>query len=153
MTAERPWVRWGARWLARVEAVQGIVQMVTLSMTAASTTLLGLKEYGYGEFALPFLVASATGGIAFAYLYAEGGVWNQKNRDHSDMGNNFATPRDVIDDTLIATGVFAAKHGRPPDEDESEAIRQAVRGQWEELRDGIDLQDADLPGEEVPADD
>lgn len=153
MTAERWWVRGAARWLARIEAVQGIVQMVTLSMTAASTTLLGLKEYGYGEYALPFLVGISLAGITFAYLYAEGGVWNQKNRDHSDMGNNFATPRDVIDDTLIATGNFAAQHGRPPNEEEAEAIRLAVRGQWEDLRDGIDLDDADLTPEEVPADD
>lgn len=152
MTADRTWVQFAARWIARIEAVRGIVQMATLSMTAVSTTLLGLQAYGYGEYALPFMLGVAVAGVAFAYLYTEGGVWNQKNRDHSDMGNNFATPRDVIDDTLIATGVFAALHGRQPTDEEREHIQTAVQSQWQEFRDGIDLDDATEPAG-VPSDD
>ncbi len=56
------------------------------------------------------------------------------------MSNNFATPRDVIDDTLIAVGVFAAINGREPEEEELEEIQDAVRSQWEEFRHGIDLE-------------
>lgn len=77
----------------------------------------------------------------YAYYYSEGGVWNQVSRDRQDMSNNFSTPRDVIDDTLIATGMFAAQEGRPPDDEEADAIYTAVRGQWEEFRDGINLDD------------
>jgi len=128
--------------------------MATLSMTAVSTTLLGLQAYGYGEYAVPFMAGIVLAGIGFAYGYAEYGVWNQKNRDHSDMGNNFAVPRDVIDDTLIAAGVFAAVHGRQPDEEEMETIRKSILGPWEGFRDGIDLEDdQERERAEVSADD
>lgn len=153
MTADRAWVQFGARWLARIHSVQGYLGLAFQAMTGVGIASGALKYFGYSEFVPHFLAAVAGGVLAFAYLYSEGGVWNQVSRDRSDLSNNFSTPRDVIDDTLIATGVFAAVNGRPPDDDEKDAIRTAVRGQWEEFRDGIDLDNGDTEEAEVSADD
>lgn len=139
MTADRWWVRIGARWMARIEAVKGIVDMVMLGMTGVSTALFAMKQYGYGQYALPLVVSVLAGTIVFTYLYTEGGVWNQKQRDSIDMSSNFATPRDKIDDSLIGVAVFSAVHGRPPREDERAVIQQAVHEQWTEFRGGVDL--------------
>lgn len=140
MTATRWWVRAGARWIARIDSVKSHLGLVFQGMTGVSLASGALKYFG-AEWAVgPFILVVAVGVLGYAYLYAEGGVWNQVSRDRSDMSNNFATPRDVIDDTLIATGVFAAHNGRPPDAEEQDAIRRAVRQQWEQFRDGIDLE-------------
>lgn len=140
MTAERWWVKSGARWIARVDSVKGHLSLVFQGMTGVSVSAGALEYLGLGHFVAPFITVLAAVLLAYAYLYSEGGVWNQVSRDRSDMSNNFATPRDVIDDTLIATGVFAALNGRAPNEDEQEQIKQAVRTQWEEFRTGIDLE-------------
>lgn len=140
MTADRAWVKVGARWIARIDSVQGHLGLAFQAMSGVGIASGALKYFGLDHFVAPFIGMVAIGVLGFAYLYSEGGVWNQVSRDRSDLSNNFATPRDVIDDTLIATGVFAAQNGRPPDDDEQRAIRQAVRSQWEEFRDGIDLE-------------
>lgn len=139
MTAERWWVRFGARWIARIDSVQGHLALVFQGMTGVGVASGALKYYGLEQFTGPFIALVALGVLLYAYLYSEGGVWNQVSRDKSDMSNNFATPRDVIDDTLIASGVFAALHGRQPTQDEQDNIYNAVRTPWEGFRDGINL--------------
>lgn len=156
MTAERWWVRMAARWIARIDSVQGHMSLAFQAMTGVGVASGALKYYGMGGLTGPFLVVVAVGLLAYAYLYSEGGVWNQVSRDQSDLSNNFAVPRDVIDDSLIGAAVFAALHGRAPNEEEFEDIVGSVKTYWEGFRDGIDLDEHDCdaaPSQEVPADD
>lgn len=141
MTADRAWVRFGARWIARIDSVKSHLNLAFTAMTGVGIASSALKYFGLTALVPWFIGATAAGILVYAYYYSEGGVWNQVSRDRQDMSNNFSTPRDVIDDTLIATGMFAAQEGRPPDDEEADAIYTAVRGQWEEFRDGINLDD------------
>ena len=127
------------RWLMRIQAVQGILQLVGISVTAVSTLTSALVAIGHGHLAPYFLAAGLIGTPVFAWCYVELGLFNRKNRENVDRGNNFATPRDKIDDTLIGAAVFGAVHGRPPDEDELETIKESVEQPWREFRDGVDL--------------
>lgn len=140
-TAERWWVRMGARWIARVDAVKSHLNLAFQGMTGVGIASGALKYYGLEQYVGWFLAVSGGLMLAYAYLYSEGGVWNQVSRDRSDMSNNFATPRDKIDDTLIGIAAAAAFHGREPSDDEVDAIEQAVAKKWEDFRDGVDLSD------------
>lgn len=137
MTANRWWVRFGARWMARIDGASGIVQMATLSVTAFSTFSIMLQNFGLGHI-VPYLGAVCIAGfILFVYLYAEGGVWNQVSRDRVDLSTNYAGPTMRIDDELIGAAVFAAIHKRPPEDEELEAISEAVDQPWHDYREGI----------------
>lgn len=132
-------VRKAARWLARVEAVAPMVRVAMLTLTGLSTALVALKSYGLDRFAVPLVGLTLIGGIIGTYLYTEGGVYNQKNRDKKDLGDNFASPLMRIDDELIGSAVFAAVHQRPPDDDEQEAIANAVDKPWRQHRNGVEV--------------
>jgi hypothetical protein len=123
----------------RLEATRGIIQMVSMAITAASTLTFALQSLGYAHIAPYILVTGLLGVPIFAFAYVDLGIFNRKNRENIDRGNNFATPRDKIDDTLIAVGVFAALHGRPPEDDEFEAIEKSIDTYWRDYRDGVDL--------------
>lgn len=77
--------------------------------------------------------------LVYTYLYTEGGVWNQVQRDKKDMSTNYSNPLMLMDDTLIGIGAFVAIEGRKPTPDERKMIEEAVREQWEDYRDGVDL--------------
>jgi len=143
MTAVRWWVRLFARWQARVDAVKGQIQAISLVVTAFSTFSLVLQNAGLGEFVAPLGIALLVGGPGYAWLYSEGGVWNQVGRDRADLGTNFAGPSMKMDDICTGAAVFAAVHNRVPDEDELEKIEQAVDGKWSEFRDGLDAAELD----------
>jgi hypothetical protein len=130
------------RWLMRVQAVQGILQLIGVAVTAASTLTSALVAIGHADLAPWLLVIGLVGSPIFAFLYVELGLFNRKNRENVDRGNNFATPRNKIDDTLIGAAVFGAVHGRPPTEDEIETIKDSVEQPWQEFRDGVDLDEA-----------
>lgn len=140
MTAERSWVKSTARWIARIDSVKGHLGLAFQAMSGVGIASGALKYFGLGQLVAPFILVVVVGVVGFAYLYSEGGVWNQVSRDRNDMSSNFATPRDVIDDTLIGVSVFAAVHGRPPDEEEVDVICDAVREKWGDFRHGIDLE-------------
>lgn len=143
MTANRWWVKLAARWLARIDGVKGQVQMFSLAVTAFSTFSIMLQGFGLGHL-VPFLgIAAALIGIVYVYLYTEGGVWNQVARDRQDLSNNFSGPTMRIDDELIGCAVFAAVHGRAPDDDERGEISEAVDGPWREYRQGMEIDDDD----------
>jgi hypothetical protein len=127
------------RWLMRIQAIQGIVQMASMAITAASTLTFALQSIGYTHLAPWVLGAGLVGTPVFAYVYVDMGLFNRKNRENVDRGNNFATPRDKIDDTLIGTAVFAAVHGREPDADEQEVIEAAVTEKWSDFRNGVEV--------------
>lgn len=126
-------------WLMRLEAAGGILRMVFLGVTAASTFTSALALIGLQQYAPYVLAAGCLGVFAFAYVYVELGFFNRKNREKVDNGNNFATPRDKIDNTTNAAGIFAALHGRPPSSEELAAIEEAIDRPWGEMRDGVEV--------------
>jgi hypothetical protein len=140
-TAERWWVRRAARWLARLDGVSKQLRLAMLVMTGLSTATITLKQYGHGRWAVPLIGATGVGILVYTYLYTEAGVWNQMQRDRVDLSTNFAGPTMKMDDTLIGVALFAAMQNRPPNEDEFEAIEEAVGMYWHEYRDGIEVED------------
>jgi uncharacterized membrane protein len=141
MTANRWWVRLAARWLARIDGVKGQVQMFSLAVTAFSTFSIMLQGFGLGRY-VPYLGAiAAVVGTLYVYLYAEGGVWNQVQRDRQDMSNNWAGPNSKIQSELIARSVIAAQRGEELSETEREAVRNEAHSAFVEYRNGTDLDD------------
>ena len=108
-----------------------------LGLTGLSTATLTLRSYGHGEYAWPLIGVVGAGTVVYTYLYTEGGVWNQVSRDRQDLSTNYAGPGNKIDDTIIGAAVFAANEGRPPNEEELEAIHESVDMVWQKYRDGI----------------
>lgn len=139
MTATRWWVRVAARWLARIDGVKGQVQMFSLAVTAFSTFSLMLQGFGLGHI-VPYLGGtSVVLGICYVYLYTEGGVWNQVQRDRQDLSNNFAGPNSKIQAELNARALAAARSGRPLTEEERDAVREEAFETFAEYRDGTAL--------------
>lgn len=139
MTADRWWVRFGARWIARIDSVKGHLGLVFQAMTGIGVASGALKYYGMSALTAPFIGIVALALLAYAYLYSEGGVWNQVSRDRNDMSTNWAGPNMLIDDILIAFAVFAAMNGKPPDDDERDTMRQTVKEEWNRYRNGANL--------------
>lgn len=139
MTADRRFVKFIARWLARVDGVSGQLRLAMLGLTGLSTATLTLKQYGHGQYAWPLIGVTAAVALVYTYFYTEGGVWNQVSRDRQDLSSNFAGPTMRIDDELIARGVLAAQLGRPLREEEREAISEELDAAWEQYRDGIEV--------------
>lgn len=141
MTANRWWVKLAARWLARIDGVKGQVQMFSLAVTAFSTFSLVLQNAGYGH-VVPWLgIGAVIVGIVYTYLYTEGGVWNQVQRDRQDLSNNFAGPNSAIQAELNARTYAAAKLGRPLEQEEREAARVEREATFMEHRDGLEIND------------
>lgn len=141
MTAQRWWVKVGARWLARINGVNQQLQLGFLAMTGTGIALEQLRAYGYGGYAREFLVLIVIAVLGYAYLYNEGGVRNQVMRDNHDLQSNWAGPNMRIDDELIGIAVFAALNNRKPTEQEREIIADSVHDGFMDLRDGVDLND------------
>jgi hypothetical protein len=141
MTATRWWVRLFARWQARIDSVKGQIQAVSLSVTALSTFSLVLK----GTVLQPYIpvlwgIALVLGPL-YAYLYAEGGVWNQTARDRQDMSNNFAGPNARIQAAMMARALAAMQQGEQLSDEQREAGQEELQQAFEELRDGVELDD------------
>jgi len=115
--------------------------MFSLAVTAFSTFSIMLQGFGLGRFVPPLGVGAVIGLVTHAYLFSEGGVWNQVARDRSDMSTNYSGPTMKMDDTLIGVAVFAAVNGRKPDKDEVEMIEDAVDEPWQNYRNGVALDD------------
>jgi len=141
MTANRWWVRIGARWLARIDGVSGQLRLAMLGMTGVSTATVALQSYGLGEFALPLVGVTGVAGLAFAWLYTEGGVWNQMARDRRDMSSNFAAPQGRINAEMTACAIVAGIQGEPLDDAQREAIGEESEAIFAEYRDGVDIDD------------
>lgn len=139
MTANRWWVRLAARWLARIDGVSGQLRLAMLGLTGISTMSLGLQSYGLGEFAAPIILILLLNGLAFAWAYSEGGVWNQMSRDRQDMSANFAGPKTRINTELTARAIISAQKDRPLTESERDAVQEELDVAFDEYRDGIEL--------------
>jgi len=128
-----------ARWLMRVEAAGQIIRMSFLGVTAASTLTSALALIGY-QWAAPYILGLGIAiTLVFAFIYVEFGIFNRKNRERVDRGNNFSRPDMRIDDEITAAGVFAAMHGRPPDDSEQDAIEEAVDETFQKHRNGVEV--------------
>lgn len=139
MTASRWWVRAAARWVARINGVSEQARLAMLGLTGISTASLTLRQYGHGEYAWPLIGAVVGGTIVYAYLFTEGGVWNQVARDRKDMSMNYSTPSMRIDDELIARGVAAGFKGAELGDGEREAIQSELDDAFTEHRDGVPI--------------
>jgi len=137
MTAQRWWVRLAARWLARVDGVNGQLRLLFLAMTGYGVVLQTLAQYGLGSYALEVLAVSGVVLVGYTYYYNEGGVRNQVSRDRTDLSSNFAGPTMRMDNEFIARGVLAAQMGRELTEQERRAIQQELDDAWHEYRDGL----------------
>lgn len=128
------------RWLMRFEAASQILSIGFQGTTAVSA-LSGVLTYSGFRGIVPIVLAIGIPGVfIFAFTYTELGLWNRKNREKADVGNNFARPDMRIDDEVIGNAVFAAVHGRPPDRGEREAIAEATDTTWRDLRSGVDVE-------------
>lgn len=124
----------------RFEAAGQILTM-TFQGTTAVSALSGVLAYTGKEGIVPFVLAAGFIGVfTFAFAYVELGIFNRKNRERHDRGSNFAGPKMRIDDELIGSAVFAAVHGRQPDEDEAKEISEAVEKPWRQHRDGVSIE-------------
>ena len=141
MTATRWWVRTGARWLARIDGVSGQLQLAMLGMTGLSTATLTLRQYGHGEYAWPLITVTFVFGLIFAWLYTEGGVWNQMARDRQDMSNNFANPNTRIVTEMNARALVAAMQSGELSDEQRQAIKTETDTAFEEFADGINLEE------------
>lgn len=140
VSTEGPIRGWLGRWVMRFEAAGQILQLGFQGVTAVSA-LSGVLALTGREWIVPFVLgAGVILAFAFAYAYVELGIFNRKNRERHDRGSNFAGPKMRIDDELIGAAVFAAVHGRPPDEEEAEHISEAVDRPWQEYRQGVSIE-------------
>ncbi|MGK7295655.1 MAG: hypothetical protein ACNS61_07510 [Candidatus Wenzhouxiangella sp. M2_3B_020] len=141
MTANRWWVRMAARWLARIDGVSGQLRLAMLGLTGVSTASLTLQSYGYGFLAPPLIAVTAVAGLAFAWYYTEGGVWNQMARDRQDLSNNFASPQARINTEMTARALVAGLDEAELSDGQRDAISNELDEAFEEHSDGIPLEE------------
>jgi hypothetical protein len=128
------------RWVMRFEAAGAILRLGFQGTTAVSA-LSGVLAYtGFGG-AVPFVVALGVPAVfVFAYAYVELGIYNRKNRERDDRGNNYAKPLMRIDDELIAKGIVAGIKERPLNKNEDDAIESELDRTFEKHRNGIEIE-------------
>lgn len=140
MTADRWWVRLGARWFARFRTVDDILKSGSLAVTAFSTFSLVLQNAGLDHL-VPYVGAFAAGGfVVFTYYFSEGGVYNQAQRDLADLASNFAGPNTYIVAVVQGATIAAAIKGERLDEEELESLVEEASRQFDRHRDGIELE-------------
>lgn len=145
MTAQRWWVRVYARWIARVQAVQGQLNLFFTALSGTSLASGALKYFGAPSWLIAaFLVALAGLIVAYVYLYSEGGVWNQKERDQKDLSTNYIGPGKAMD--MLLQGRQRAVLAQAIDEEWGDGrIRQEMDRETlallRDYRDGIDVDD------------
>lgn len=135
-----------SRWLVRFEASQQIFRVAFLAVTAASTLTTALELIGYGELAPWVLGVGVVGSPLFAYGYVESGVYNRKNRERMDRGDNFSGPGMLMGSDLQARAFAAALRAHDRGEDPEAAATRAVRDQWREYRNGVDVEALEREG-------
>lgn len=149
MTAERWWVRWAARWLARVDGVSGQLRLAMLILTGLSTATMSLRQYGHGEYAWPLIATVGAGSLVFTYLYTEGGVWNQVSRDRKDLSDNYSGPTMLLHQRIGARQLallgYLIQDGSQLSLGEIEERMQDVTEQeWSQLRRGVDIEELEM---------
>jgi uncharacterized membrane protein len=120
--------------------------MVSLAVTAFSTFAIMLQGFGLGRYVAFLAVGSAVVGVGYVYLYSEGGVWNQVQRDQADLSNNYADPNARINAEMSTRALVAGLQGEPLTDQQREAFEHELDAAYQQLRDGVDV-------ERAPADD
>jgi hypothetical protein len=146
VTADRWWVRLAARWLARIDGVSGQLRLAMLALTGISTGVVALEQYGLERYAVPFIAAVAIAVLGYTYVYTEGGVWNQVNRDKSDMGDNYAGPTMLFDarhrSTQLAYLAYVTQNGHEKSFEEIKTrMDEYTHEEWAALREGRDVEE------------
>jgi hypothetical protein len=152
VTATRSWVRFAARWIARIDGVSGQLRLAMLALTGISTATLTLKQYGYGQYAWPVIAVITAVTVVYTYLYTEGGVWNQVARDRTDMSDNYSGPTMLFDAKIDARqrseqtiAIIEALTEEPVPEDRREQIRAGLDSvtvdEWRSLREGVNVEE------------
>lgn len=134
-----------SRWLVRFEASQQLFQVAFLGVTAASTFTSVLFDMGYQWLAPYVLSVGGIGSLLFAYAYVEGGIFNRKNRERADRGDNFAAPGMAMGNLLrakqLAIVAEALADDRPVSTEEIQSrLETETLDQLQQFRDGIDLE-------------
>lgn len=127
------------RWLTYLQAIQSIVQMVSIEVTAASTLSVALQNAGHGDLVIYVFAVAAVGTPLSAYLYVKLGFYARKNRENQDMGNNWAGPNSRIQAELNARAIAAALQGGPLDDDQREAAAVESDETFLQRRDGVEI--------------
>lgn len=130
-----------ARWVVRIEASGVIMRMVLFGITAASTATSALLSLGVEPPTVgAILTVGTAAAFAFAYGYVETGVFNRKNRESADRGDNYVGV-DILINQLIAgrqhAAIWAAALDADPDELRAAADAQTIEA-VADLRDGVD---------------
>lgn len=141
MTAQRWWVKLGARWYARFQTTEGLLRSLSLGVTAFSTFSLVLQNAGYGHLVPYFGVCAFVGWTAFTFYFSEGGVYNQAKRDLADLATNWAGPSMRMRAELSAVGIVAGLKESGLDTMTEQKIQTAIKERWSELREGVDIND------------
>lgn len=141
MTANRWWVKMGARWIARVDSVKAHLNLFFTAMTGVSVASGALAYLGAERFVPYFVAATAIGVLAYSYAYAEGGVWNQVQRDRRDLSTNWAGPTARINAELTSRTWTAAQQGEALSEAQRAAAKAEADAAFEEFRDGFELEE------------
>lgn len=128
------------RWVMRFEASGQIISLGFQGTTAVSALSGVLAFTGYQRHIPYVLGAGVLAAFLFAYVYVELGIYNRKNRETQDRGNNFAKPQNRIDDEMIARGVVSGIRGRELDERERGAIDAELDDAFRKHRNGIPLE-------------
>ncbi len=128
-----------SRWLFRFEASSNILRIVFNGVTAASTLSAALALVGLQQYVPAALVGGVVGTVVFAFLYDVLGIYNRKNRERQDRGNNFAKPQNFIDDSMIARAILAGQKEEPLTPKERQAIEDELGRAFREYRSGIPI--------------
>lgn len=130
------------RWIMRLEAAQGIFRIGFLAITAASTLTSALVALGHQWLAPYVLGIGVVGSPLFAFAYVELGVFNRKNRERVDRGDNFAGPGAAINSLIQARQLAAVadviKNGHDAEESVDE-LEEVTIETLQNVRDGVDL--------------
>lgn len=132
-----------SRWLMRFEATRGMLQLVGIGVTAASTLTSALVAVGYSHLAPYVLGAGLIAAPAYAWAYVELGIFNRKNRERMDRGDNFSGPGMYMGNSIQAQAFARALEAVNDGEDPTEAAEEAVRERWRDFRNGIDVTEFD----------
>jgi len=146
MTATRWWVKIGARWIARVNSVQPHLNLLFTAMTGIGVASGALKYYGLQQYTPFFIALTGLATIAYAYLYSEGGVWNQTSRDKTDMSTNYSGPTMLMDAKIEARQLaylgYVLQNGQEKELDALiEDMDELTYEEWAALRDGVDIEE------------
>jgi len=137
-----------ARWVMRFEAAGQVLRILLFGGTFLSTGVSALRAYGHGGWAWPFIAAVTVGTVLFAFIYERAGVWNHKNREKVDAGDNYSGPTMLMDARIEAAQLAALgaalQNGHDDFEDFYADLEAVTVNEWADMRDGIDIEDVEV---------